>query len=62
MYLRHYAAQRGHEIEALVVAVANLLVISDDVWREWETSSATDRLRQATRRAEQVVLRAVAQL
>jgi len=44
------------------VAVANLLVISDEVWREWRSAAYTDTLRAATRGAERVVLRALRQL
>jgi uridine phosphorylase len=44
------------------VAVANLLVISDDVWREWRSASYTDMIRVANQDAQRVVLRALRRL
>ena len=41
------------------IPVANLLVVSDTLWGEWSMAFSTDKLRAATIRGEQVMLRAL---
>jgi uridine phosphorylase len=41
------------------VPVCNLLVVSDEVWRDWRTAFRTPELRAATDGAQRVVLRAL---
>ena len=44
------------------VRVANLLVISDEVWREWNPAFGTDALVKASMKAGEIVLRCVSDL
>lgn len=44
------------------VATANLLVVSDELWREWRPAFGTGELRQAMRRAALAVLESVPRL
>ncbi len=41
------------------VAVGNLLVVSDTLWNEWTMAFHSDTIREATKQAEQVILRAL---
>jgi uridine phosphorylase len=43
------------------VPVCNLLIVSDVVWQEWDPAFRTPQLKAATRRAQQVVLRALSE-
>lgn len=39
------------------VDVCNLLVVSDELWIEWNPTFGTNELRNATKKAESVILR-----
>ena len=43
------------------VEVCNLLVVSDELWHDWRPAFGSPELREATRGAERVVLRALAE-
>jgi uridine phosphorylase len=42
------------------VAVCNLLVVSDELWQEWNPAFRTPELKAATQRAQRIVLRVLA--
>jgi len=42
------------------VAVCNLLVVSDELWHEWRPAFGSPELREATQRAQRVILRCAA--
>ncbi len=44
------------------VRVCNLLVVSDELWREWRPAFGTQELREATARAQRVMLRCLGQV
>jgi uridine phosphorylase len=42
--------------------VANLLVVSDSLWGEWRMSFGTDEIKNATHKAEKVIMQALAKV
>ena len=49
-------------IKACIPEVCNFLVVSDELWRDWRPAFGLPELRDALKRAEEVVLEAIATL